>query len=81
MKGRFYIYLAVLSVLSPASCNLPELQKPNVLLIVSEDNGPDLECYGNPNVSTPHLDGLAKEGVLTPEEVENEVNSILGKEE
>ena len=37
---------------------------PNILLIVSEDNGPDLGCYGNPYVYTPRLDQLAEEGVL-----------------
>jgi len=37
--------------------------KPNILLIVSEDNGPDLGCYGNANVYTPNLDRLAAEGV------------------
>ena len=36
--------------------------RPNVLLIVSEDNGAELGCYGDPFVSTPHLDGLAAEG-------------------
>jgi N-sulfoglucosamine sulfohydrolase len=36
---------------------------PNVLLIVSEDNGPHLGCYGDPYVATPHLDQLATEGV------------------
>ena len=35
----------------------------NVLLIVSEDNGPHFSCYGDPNVSTPHLDRLASEGI------------------
>ncbi len=35
---------------------------PNVLLIVSEDNGPELSCYGEPFVKTPVLDGLAAEG-------------------
>ncbi|SMG13623.1 sulfatase family protein [Arenibacter troitsensis] len=39
-------------------------QRPNILLIVSEDNGPDLGCYGIKEVSTPNLDNLAKEGVL-----------------
>ncbi|NOQ97504.1 MAG: sulfatase-like hydrolase/transferase [Calditrichae bacterium] len=38
-------------------------EKPNILLIVSEDNGPDLGCYGNKNVFTPNLDQLAAEGV------------------
>ena len=37
--------------------------RPNVLLIVSEDNGPELGCYGDPYVKTPRLDRLAEEGV------------------
>lgn len=39
-------------------------ERPNILLIVSEDNGPDLGCYGVSQVTTTHLDNLAKEGVL-----------------
>ncbi len=35
---------------------------PNVLLITSEDNGPELGCYGDPYVRTPNLDKLATEG-------------------
>ena len=38
-------------------------KRPNILLIVSDDNGPHFSCYGDPNVTTPHLDGLAAEGV------------------
>ena len=38
--------------------------RPNVLLIVSEDNGPELGCYGDRYARTPHLDRLAEEGVL-----------------
>jgi N-sulfoglucosamine sulfohydrolase len=38
-------------------------QRPNVLLIVSEDNGPELSCYGAPYVKTSRLDQLAAEGV------------------
>lgn len=36
---------------------------PNVLLIVSEDNGPELGCYGDRYARTPTLDRLASEGV------------------
>ncbi len=36
---------------------------PNILLIVSEDNGPELGCYGDPYARTPNLDGLAAEGI------------------
>ena len=38
--------------------------RPNILLIISEDNGPELGCYGEPYVRTPHLDRLASEGLL-----------------
>ena len=37
--------------------------RPNILLIVSEDNGPELGCYGDPYVRTPNLDRLAADGV------------------
>lgn len=37
--------------------------RPNILLIVSEDNGPELGCYGDPYARTPNLDRLAAEGV------------------
>ena len=40
------------------------LAAPNILLIVSEDNGQELGCYGEPYVQTPVLDNLATEGVL-----------------
>ena len=43
---------------------IESLQKPNILFIVSEDNGPDLGCYGVKEVNTPNLDKLAEEGVL-----------------
>jgi N-sulfoglucosamine sulfohydrolase len=36
---------------------------PNILLIVSEDNGPELSCYGEPYVKTPVLDKLAAQAV------------------
>lgn len=36
--------------------------RPNVLLITSEDHGPHLSCYGDPNIHTRHLDRLAAEG-------------------
>lgn len=38
-------------------------KRPNILLIVSEDHGQDLSCYGDQNVKTPHLDALAVGGV------------------
>jgi N-sulfoglucosamine sulfohydrolase len=37
--------------------------RPNILLIVSEDNGPELGCYGDLYAQTPNLDRMASEGV------------------
>jgi N-sulfoglucosamine sulfohydrolase len=37
--------------------------RPNILWIIGEDFSPELGCYGDPLVSTPHLDRLAAEGV------------------
>jgi arylsulfatase A-like enzyme len=36
---------------------------PNILLIMAEDIGPDLSCYGTPLVRTPNLDAIAARGV------------------
>ena len=41
-----------------------ETNQPNILLIVSEDNGPDLGCYGVKEVKSPNIDALAANGVL-----------------
>lgn len=38
--------------------------RPNILWIVSEDNSPLLGCYGDAFATTPHIDRLARQGVL-----------------
>lgn len=59
MKTAFNLCLvALLTSLTAFAGN-----RPNILLIISEDNGPELGCYGEPYVQTPHLDRLAAEGV------------------
>ncbi len=42
------------------SCHAAE---PNIVWIIAEDMSPDLGCYGNQAVTTPHLDGLAQRGM------------------
>jgi len=62
MKSLLLTLLAGLAnaVSAPAAEPAP---RPNILLIVSEDNGPELGCYGDPFARTPNLDHLAAQGV------------------
>lgn len=39
-------------------------ERPNILWIISDDLGPELGCYGYPDVSTPNVDRLAASGRL-----------------
>ncbi|MCP4848585.1 MAG: sulfatase [Verrucomicrobiaceae bacterium] len=60
MKGSQYIFFLLVSF----SLTLPlGGVTPNILFIVSEDNGPEIGCYGTP-IDTPHLDELARQGTL-----------------
>lgn len=38
-------------------------EKPNIIWIMAEDIGPDIECYGMPAVKTPVLNKLAETGI------------------
>lgn len=38
--------------------------KPNIIWLMAEDISTDLACYGMQAVKTPHLDKMAKEGIL-----------------
>lgn len=39
-------------------------QRPNILLITSDDHGPHLSCYGDQYIKTPNLDAIANNGIL-----------------
>lgn len=44
--------------------SLVAAERPNVLVLLSDDQGSaDLGCQGSPDIPTPHLDSLAKQGV------------------
>ena len=38
--------------------------RPSILFIAADDLRADLGCYGHPEVKTPHLDALARRGVV-----------------
>ncbi len=65
MKSKIaqHVFSLVLIPICGASA-FAEEDRPNILLIVSEDNGQELSCYGDKNVNTPHLDSLATGGIL-----------------
>ena len=47
-----------------APCSLLHAAKPNILVILADDLGyGELSCQGNPQVPTPHIDSIAKNGV------------------
>ncbi len=57
-----FLGLALLAanLASPA----PAADRPNILLILSDDHSvPHVGCYGNPDLRTPNLDGLAAAGM------------------
>jgi N-sulfoglucosamine sulfohydrolase len=63
MNLRLRLLASVLSGLVFAAALAAATSRPNILFIVSEDNGPELGCYGDPYARTPNLDRLASEGV------------------
>lgn len=62
-KWLRFAFLSLIPVVHGACTPDDQNTLPNIILIVSEDHGQDLGCYGNQNVHTPHIDSLAKSGV------------------
>ncbi|QOV90789.1 sulfatase [Humisphaera borealis] len=60
---RFIPVIALLLIPSLLHAETPPAKKPNVLLIVSDDLGARLGCYGDPLMKSPNLDKLAARGV------------------
>jgi hypothetical protein len=54
--------LMVLSKVHPDRATTAGTRQPNVLFILVDDLRPELGCYGNSVVKTPHIDRLASGG-------------------
>ena len=58
-----FLHVALLALCAVATA-AAETKRPNIILFLADDMGfGDLNCYGNPDVSTPNIDRLASEGL------------------
>jgi N-sulfoglucosamine sulfohydrolase len=55
-------WIVALLIFLPVFGNAAEPKRPNMVLIIADDLGPQLGSYGDPNARTPHIDRLASEG-------------------
>ena len=62
MKPLLRIILAV-AALASSLTSLSAQDRPNILWLTSEDNGPHLGCYGDTYATTPNIDQLASKGM------------------
>ena len=63
IAARPLCLLAVLLAMASPGSAQQTTDRPNILWIIAEDFGPELSCYGHPQVWTPSIDSLAEEGV------------------
>jgi N-sulfoglucosamine sulfohydrolase len=68
-RRDFLRYSAIAAGLLSARAPLPAQprtrRQPNIVMFISDDHGIDfVGCYGNPDVRTPNIDALAKEGTM-----------------
>jgi len=58
------LFIAVFGLLLLSSCEKQEAPKPNVIVVITDDQGyGDLGCHGNPYILTPNLDQFSSEAV------------------
>lgn len=58
------VVFALLSIITVPYAAAAE--RPNIVLIVTDDMSPDAGCYGNAVIKTPAIDALARDGVRLP---------------
>ena len=61
---KIILSLVGILILTMAHAITVAAQKPNVIVIFTDDQGwGDLGCYGSPNIETPNIDRMAREGI------------------
>ncbi|MCF8223056.1 MAG: sulfatase-like hydrolase/transferase [Bacteroidales bacterium] len=61
---RYFIFIILTAVLYSCSDSKPETEKPNVIIILTDDQGSvDINSYGSKDLITPNLDKLAASGI------------------
>ena len=63
-KQRIPVWFLVLVILGFSAMRAQSADRPNILWITSEDNGPHLGCYGDKYADTPNIDSIARKGVI-----------------
>jgi arylsulfatase A-like enzyme len=64
MHRLVFLLLFAVPAVPVAQAQVPDGQRPNVVLIITDDVGyGDFGSYGAPDLKTPHIDGLARDGV------------------
>ena len=65
MKLSIFVACAVTTVCLFGQSSVPaQSLRPNIVLMVADDLGyGDLSCYGSPDVRSPHIDALARQGM------------------
>jgi arylsulfatase A-like enzyme len=58
------VFILTVSTVRSQSTLTGITSRPNILWITSEDNGPQLGCYGDRYATTPHIDRLAAKGMM-----------------
>jgi len=59
----FPVFCSLLATFVITACCHAADDRPNILWITSEDNGPELGCYGDEYADTPNIDALAEKGM------------------
>jgi arylsulfatase A-like enzyme len=65
LSRRHFLRNAAIAAAPLASFAAPAARRPNIVVILADDQGwGDLSVHGNTNLSTPHIDSLARDGAI-----------------